>query len=256
MADNDSKRNSGSGLETIFGIHSVQAVLKSSPDRVRALFLMRGRQDQRVQKISQAAKNAGVQAQILDRKQFDRMCDGNHQGVLAHLAPGKSYDEGALYELLETVDTDPLILVLDGVTDTHNLGACLRTADAAGAHAVVIPKDNSASLNETARKVACGAAEHVPLIPVTNLARTLRKLQELGLWVAGTCGDGAEDIYQSDLSGPRVIVMGSEGDGMRRLTKETCDMLVRIPMMGTVSSLNVSAATAVVLFEVHRQRNY
>lgn len=240
--------------EQVFGIHAVQSLLKTAPERLQKLFLMRGRQDQRVQKIQTSAKDNDIPVQIVDKKQFDRMCDGNHQGVLATVTPGKSVDEGELYVMLKELKEDPLVLVLDGVTDPHNLGACLRSADAAGVHAVVIPKDNSASLTEVARKVACGAADHVPLVPVTNLARALKTMQELGLWVAGAAGEAEQTIYQTALTGPRVIVMGAEGSGMRRLTRETCDDLIKIPMKGSVSSLNVSVATGVVLFEVLRQR--
>jgi len=156
--------------------------------------------------------------------------------------------------LLDRTETPPLILVLDGVTDPHNLGACLRTADAAGATAVIVPKDKSATLTPVVRKVACGAAEVIPLVAVTNLARTLEKLQQRGLWVVGTAGEAEQEIYQQDLTGPLVMIMGAEGKGMRRLTREHCDFLVKLPMSGSVSSLNVSVATGVCLFEAVRQR--
>jgi 23S rRNA (guanosine2251-2'-O)-methyltransferase len=159
-----------------------------------------------------------------------------------------------LDELLDRSEAPPLLLVLDGVTDPHNLGACLRTADAAGALAVIVPKDKSATLNATARKVACGAAEVVPLVAVTNLARTLEKLQKRGVWIVGTAGEASQELYSQDLSGPIALVMGAEGKGMRRLTREHCDYLVRLPMAGSVSSLNVSVATGVCLFEALRQR--
>jgi len=159
-----------------------------------------------------------------------------------------------LEEVLERTETPPLILVLDGVTDPHNLGACLRTADAAGATAVVVPKDKSATLTPVVRKVACGAAEVIPLVAVTNLSRTLEKLQQRGLWVVGTAGEAEQEIYQQDLTGPLVMIMGAEGKGMRRLTREHCDFLVKLPMAGSVSSLNVSVATGVCLFEAVRQR--
>lgn len=241
--------------EMVFGLHSVQALLKAAPQRVQKLVLMRGRQDDRVQKISNAAKNNDIPVEIADRKAMDNMGEeGNHQGVIAFVNPGKTYDEHDLYELLENLESTPLLLVLDGVTDPHNLGACIRSADAAGVHAVIIPKDNSAGLTESARKVASGAADAVPLIVVTNLARTLKALQEKGLWVSGAAGEAEQTVFGADLRGPRVIVMGAEGTGMRRLTRETCDELVKIPMAGRVSSLNVSVATGVVLFEVVRQR--
>ncbi len=241
--------------EQVFGIHAVQSLIKSAPQRVCELLVLKGRQDQRVKKLLEAAQKHQIKPRLVERAELDGMCEGNHQGVLVLAQPGKHYDEKALLELAEQTDTEPFILALDGVTDPHNLGACMRSADAAGVHAVVVPKDNSASLNEAARKVACGAAETVPLVVVTNLVRTLKQLQQKGLWVAGAAGEAEQSIHQARLTGPRVIVMGAEGDGMRRLTRETCDELVKIPMIGTVSSLNVSVATGIVLFEVLRQRN-
>ncbi len=207
-----------------------------------------------MQKILSSATAQNIRVEHLDRNQLDAMCEGNHQGVVAKLEVGKTLIEQDLYELLKDVEGDAFVLMLDGVTDPHNLGACLRSADAAGVHAVVIPKDNSANLTETARKVACGAAETVPLIAVTNLNRCMQKLQEQGLWIAGAAGEATQTLYEADLTGPRVIVMGAEGSGMRRLTRETCDELVSIPMQGSVSSLNVSVATGIILFEVRRQR--
>jgi 23S rRNA (guanosine2251-2'-O)-methyltransferase len=185
---------------------------------------------------------------------MDAWVDGVHQGVVAEVSPSQVWGDAMLDELLDRTEGAPLLLVLDGVTDPHNLGACLRTADAAGALAVIIPKDKSATLNATVRKVACGAAEVIPLVAVTNLARTLEKLQQRGLWVVGTAGEAEQEIYDQDLSGPIVLVMGAEGKGMRRLTREHCDFLVRLPMAGSVSSLNVSVATGVCLFEALRQR--
>jgi len=164
------------------------------------------------------------------------------------------WGEAMLDELLDRTEGAPLLLVLDGVTDPHNLGACLRTADAAGALAVLVPKDKSATLTPTVRKVACGAAEVIPLVAVTNLARTLEKLQQRGLWIVGTAGEAEQELYDQDLTGPTIIIMGAEGKGMRRLTREHCDYLVRLPMAGSVSSLNVSVATGVCLFEAMRQR--
>lgn len=251
------------GTEIIFGIHAVQALLKSSPHRLRELMVLQGRKDQRIQKLTDAARTAGVRIKQMDRKHLDQLCESqagasvNHQGVVAIVLPGKSHVEADLYELIQSLrdnGQEPFILVLDGVTDPHNLGACMRSADAAGVHAVVIPKDNSAGLNETARKVASGAGDVIPLIPVTNLARSLKKMQELGLWITGAAGEAEDHFYSASLTGPRVIVMGAEGSGMRRLTRETCDNLVKIPMLGTVSSLNVSVATGIILFEVVRQR--
>jgi 23S rRNA (guanosine2251-2'-O)-methyltransferase len=189
-----------------------------------------------------------------ERRELDEWAEGVHQGVVAEVSPSQVWGEAMLEELLDRHEGVPLLLVLDGVTDPHNLGACLRTADAAGALAVVVPKDKSATLNATVRKVACGAAEVMPLVAVTNLARTLEKLQKRGLWVVGTAGEADQEIYQQDLRGPLVLVMGAEGKGMRRLTREHCDFLVKLPMAGSVSSLNVSVAAGVCLFEALRQR--
>lgn len=239
--------------EIVKGFHAVQTLLKVNPQRFDALYAAKERKDQRMQKMTALAKQQGVQVKWVAKDKLDELCEENHQGVVAELKPGKSYGEKDLEKIVGETEGHPLILVLDGVTDPHNLGACLRTADAAGVHAVVVPKDNSASLNDVARKVASGAAETVPLIAVTNLARSIGKLQELGLWVTGTAGEAKVSHYQADLRGPRVIVMGAEGKGMRRLTRECCDELVKIPMCGEVSSLNVSVATGVILFEVCRQ---
>lgn len=236
-----------------FGFHDLQVLLKTSPERISQLYLLKDRQDQRAKKLLAACEKQHIKPVMVNKAELDALVDGNHQGVVAELLPGRSFNEKDLYELVQRDQQVPLVLVLDGVTDPHNLGACLRTADAAGVTALVVPKDNSASLTETARKVASGAAETVPLIAVTNLARCLKKLQELGLWVTGTAGEAVIDIYSADLRGPRVIVMGAEGKGMRRLTRESCDELVKIPMHGEVSSLNVSVATGVILFEVVRQ---
>ncbi|WP_188149707.1 23S rRNA (guanosine(2251)-2'-O)-methyltransferase RlmB [Teredinibacter waterburyi] len=239
--------------ELVFGIHAVQSLLNAAPDRVQELVVSQGRQDQRLKNVLSLADTCGKPVRYLDRRDLDELCDGNHQGVIAYASQAKAYNEQALYDMLDD-GSNPLILILDGVTDPHNLGACLRSADAAGVDAVVIPKDNSVGLTDVVRKVACGAAETVPLIAVTNLARSMKKMQEKGLWIAGAAGEAEQSIYEADLSGPRAIVMGAEGSGMRRLTRETCDDLVKIPMAGSVSSLNVSVATGVILYEVVRQR--
>jgi len=242
-------------LEAVYGLHAVQALLKSAPHRVNEVMVLQGRQDQRVQKVMAAAEKAEIRVRQASRKELDKLGDGNHQGVVAMAFPGQLHDEKYLYQLMESLREVPFLLVLDGVTDPHNLGACLRTAEAAGVHAVIAPKDNSATLTPTARKVSCGAAEVLPYIPVTNLARCLRKLQELGVWVIGTAGEATQSVYQQDLKGPMALVMGAEGPGMRRLTRECCDGLINIPMAGEISSLNVSVATGVCLFEAVRQRS-
>ena len=186
---------------------------------------------------------------------MDQLTHGEaHQGVIAQLKKIDNLGEGALDDILDKAGAAPLLLVLDGVTDPHNLGACLRTADAAGVHAVIVPRDRAAGLSPVVRKVAAGAAETVPLIQVTNLARTLRWLQERGLWLVGTDDEATQSLYDAKLTGPMAVVMGAEGAGMRRLTKEQCDLLVNLPMKGVVESLNVSVATGVTLYEVVRQR--
>ena len=240
--------------EYIFGLHAVQSLLKTAPQRIEQLYVLRGREDQRVQKILHAAQALGITWEWQTRKELDARCEGNHQGIVASAKPGQLHDEMFLYHLVEHSAAPLLLLVLDGITDPHNLGACLRSADAAGVGAVIIPKDNSAGLTEVARKVACGAADSVPLVSVTNLARSLQKIQELGVWLVGTSGDAKESIYDVALTGNIALIMGAEGTGMRRLTREQCDFLAFIPMHGSVSSLNVSVATGVCLFEALRQR--
>jgi len=243
-----------SDLEKVYGVHAVEALLRHHPKRVKQIWLAEGRDDPRVQTLLQLAHDSKVRVGQCERREMDAWVEGVHQGVIADVSPSQVWGDAMLEELLDRTEEAPLLLVLDGVTDPHNLGACLRTADAAGALAVIIPKDKSATLNATVRKVACGAAEVIPLVAVTNLARTLEKLQQRGLWIVGTAGEADQEIYDQDLSGPIVMVMGAEGKGMRRLTREHCDFLVRLPMGGSVSSLNVSVATGVCLFEARRQR--
>jgi len=243
-----------SQLEKIYGLHAVEALLQHHPKRVKHIWLAEGRSEPRVQPLLALAKAARVPVEAAERSKLDEWVEGVHQGIVADVTPSQVLGENMLDELLDASNGPPLVLVLDGVTDPHNLGACLRTADAAGACAVILPKDRSATLNATVRKVACGAAEVVPLVAVTNLARTLEKLQQKGLWIVGTAGEAERSLYEQDLRGPTVLVMGAEGKGMRRLTREHCDYLVRLPMGGSVSSLNVSVATGVCLFEAVRQR--
>lgn len=243
-----------SQLEKIYGVHAVEALLRHHPKRVKQVWLAEGRNDPRVQPLLELATAARVAVGQCERREMDAWVEGVHQGVVAEVSPSQVWGEAMLEELLDRTEGAPLLLVLDGVTDPHNLGACLRTADAAGALAVIVPKDKSATLNATVRKVACGAAEVIPLVAVTNLARSLEKLQQRGLWVVGTAGEAEQELYQQDLTGPTVLVMGAEGKGMRRLTREHCDFLVKLPMAGSVSSLNVSVAAGVCLFEALRQR--
>ena len=241
--------------ETIYGIHAVKAFVTHYPERLIEVWVLKGRDDQRLQPLINEIQRLGISVQFLNRQTLDKKAEGEvHQGIIARVHSLPELNEHDLDRLLEQQKA-PLLLVLDGVTDPHNLGACLRTADAAGVNAVIVPKDKSAQLNSTARKVACGAAENVPLIRVTNLARTLRELQKRhNVWVVGTAGETTETLYQTKLTGALALVMGAEGEGMRRLTREHCDQLISIPMMGFVSSLNVSVATGVCLFEIVRQR--
>ncbi|WP_440871871.1 23S rRNA (guanosine(2251)-2'-O)-methyltransferase RlmB [Vibrio diabolicus] len=240
--------------EFIYGIHAVKAVLEREPERFIEAYVLKGRQDDRLMPILNDLQVCGVSIQQMTRKTLDDKARGaNHQGIIARVKPAKQLNENDIDDILAQHES-PLLLVLDGVTDPHNLGACLRNADAAGAAAIIVAKDRSAPMNATVSKVACGAAEVVPLIRVTNLARTMRTLQEKGIWFVGTAGEATHDIYQAKLTGPLAIVMGAEGDGMRRLTRETCDDLIKIPMAGSVSSLNVSVASGICLFEAVRQR--
>ncbi|EGQ9180747.1 23S rRNA (guanosine(2251)-2'-O)-methyltransferase RlmB [Vibrio alginolyticus] len=240
--------------EFIYGIHAVKAVLEREPERFIEAYVLKGRQDDRLMPILNDLQVCGVSIQQMTRKTLDDKARGaNHQGIIARVKPAKQLNENDIDDILAKHES-PLLLVLDGVTDPHNLGACLRNADAAGVAAIIVPKDRSAPMNATVSKVACGAAEVVPLIRVTNLARTMRTLQEKGIWFVGTAGEATHDIYQAKLTGPLAIVMGAEGDGMRRLTRETCDDLIKIPMAGSVSSLNVSVASGICLFEAVRQR--
>lgn len=241
--------------EWLYGIHAVESVISREPERLIEMFVLKGRDDERLINLVNQARRFGVAVQFCQRKTLDDKVSGEqHQGVVVRAKPGRQYDEKDLDDLIER-EAAPFLLVLDGVTDPHNLGACLRTADAAGVHAVVVPKDKSAKLTPTVRKVACGAAEVVPLIQVTNLARTLKSLQEQRVWVVGTAGEATQSLYECALTGPMALVMGAEGKGMRRLTREHCDELVKLPMAGAVSSLNVSVATGVCLYEIVRQRS-
>lgn len=240
--------------EWLYGLHSIAAVLENEPERILDIMVAKGRDDDRMNEVVKLARRQGIAVQFVQRKTLDDKSNGEqHQGILARAKPARVLDESDLDKILAQQDM-PFLLVLDGVTDPHNLGACLRNADAAGVHAVIVPKDNSASITPVVRKVAVGAAETVPLIQITNLARTLKQLQQAGIWVVGTAGEAEQLIYDCKLIGPMALVMGAEGKGMRRLTRETCDELVKLPMAGMVSSLNVGVATGICLFEIVRQR--
>lgn len=238
----------------MFGWHAVEAVLKREPERLQQVWIQTGRQDKRVKSITDTLDSLGVRWKVVHRRELDERVSGVHQGIVAAVSESREWTEDDLLAQMAGSDKPPFLLVLDGVTDPHNLGACMRTADAVGVQAVIVPKDKSASLTPVARKVACGAAETVPFVRVTNLARFLRSLQDQGVWLIGTAGEAKATLYQADFKGPVALVMGAEGKGMRRLTREHCDQLINIPMLGHVDSLNVSVATGVCLYEALRQR--
>ncbi len=277
----DSKRH------FVYGLHAIGGVIERAPERLLELWTTGDRDDARVRELKQRAAAVGTRVQVITGESLSKMVgDVSHQGVVAAVRPSKPWDEHDLMASLtrhsgaphadpgrepgtrvrergshagrahgeEPAGDMPLLLVLDGVTDPHNLGACLRTADAAGVHAVIIPKDRSATVDGVARKVAAGAAEFVPVVAVTNLARTLDGLKEQGIWVVGTDDTADQTLYAADLKRPLALILGAEGAGMRRLTRERCDFAIRIPMRGWVGSLNVSVAAGVALFEARRQR--
>ncbi len=241
--------------QLIFGLHAVEATLKRQPERFIEVYALKGRQDDRLMSLVNLTRKNGISVQFMTRKTLDDKSQGErHQGIMARVTPAPQLTEADLATLVESSKKPPFLLILDGVTDPHNLGACMRSADAAGVTAIVVPKDNASKITATVQKVACGAADTVPFVAVTNLARTMRYLQEQGVWIVGTAGETDTNLYQADLKGPLAIAMGAEGSGLRRLTREHCDVLVKIPMVGTVSSLNVSVATGICLFEANRQR--
>jgi len=245
-----------SDRQPIAGLHSVRTALKHGAAGVREVLVDGQRRDGRLRDLLEAAQSAGVKVRRVGREELDRLLPGvNHQGVIAWGEAPAAQDEGSLRRRLEGLDAPPFLLVLDGVQDPHNLGACLRTADAAGVHAVIAPKDRSCGLTPAACKVACGAAERLPFIQVTNLVRTLAWLRnEIGVWTVGAAGEAEQGLFQTDLKGPLALVLGAEEDGLRRLTRESCDLLVHLPMRGSVESLNVSVATGICLYEALRQR--
>lgn len=237
----------------LFGFHAVTARLRHDPSSVDEIYVDSSRHDRRMQELLRVAEASKVRIIQAEGGRLDGMAGTRrHQGVIA--TAGELSLARNLDELLDAISGPPLLLILDGVTDPHNLGACLRVADGAGAHAVIAPKDRAVGLNATAAKVASGAADTVPYITVTNLARTMRELKERDIWLIGTAEDADKHLYQADFRGPVALVMGSEGEGMRRLTRENCDLLVSIPMQGAVESLNVSVASGVCLYEARRQR--
>ncbi len=239
----------------VYGLHAVQAVVQRAPERILELWVREERGDARMRELVEQARAAGLQVQPASAATLEKLATGGvHQGVVARVRPPAAWDETRLSDLVERLTTPPLLLALDGITDPHNLGACLRSAEAAGVHAVIAPRDRSAGLDATASKVAAGAAEFVPFVTVTNLVRTLKSLQQQGLWVVGLAGEAEQVLFEVDLKGPVVLVAGAEGSGLRRLTRDSCDLLARIPMAGQVSSLNVSVSVGVALFDAVRQR--
>jgi 23S rRNA (guanosine2251-2'-O)-methyltransferase len=240
--------------ELVYGLHAVRALLQQHPERVQGVWVARGRHDPRALEIEQLARSSGRRLERVDPAQLSaRVGPTAHQGVVAEVQPLAPWSEEQLLDAL-TRSREPLLLCLDGVQDPHNLGACLRTADACGALAVLVPRDRAVAVNATVRKVAAGAAESTPVTVVTNLARTLRLLKQAGLWIVGADATGAQRAQDVDLSGGRVLVLGAEGSGLRQLTRQHCDWLVRLPSEGLVESLNVSVACGMLLYEALRQR--
>ena len=243
----------------IIGIHSVKEAIKRNARTIDHIFVLGRTKNKRLSEIVHLASKAGITILEVSREKLDERTKGAHQGVVALLSSSEVINqnqmtEQQLFAYLDDNETQ-FILILDGVTDPHNLGACMRTADAAGVNMIIVPKDKSVSLNPTVRKVASGAAETVKLVSVTNLARCLKRLKQNGFWIVGTAEKAEKSVYEQDFTGAIALVMGSEGCGLRRLTREKCDFLISIPMVGDLSSLNVSVAAGVVLFEAVRQRS-
>ena len=241
--------------EFIFGFHAVASILEKAPERVLQLFTQEGRDDRRLNFIMQCASNQHIPHQVLSKMQLDKKAEnGKHQGVIIEVRSLPAKDEKYLLSLINKLVKPAFLLLLDQVQDPHNLGACLRSADAAGVDAVIITQNRSVGMTPVVRKIASGAAETIPLITVTNLANILRKLKKEGIWIYGLDGSATQSIYDTDLKGPISLVLGAEGEGLRRLTRDLCDGLLAIPMQGSVTSLNVSVAAGVCLFEAFRQR--
>lgn len=239
--------------QVLAGFHAVIARIRQAPTTIREVYVEAQRRDKRMLSLLEQLARAGVSVRPVGVDRLDGLAgSARHQGVVAVAESRKL--AGDLDEVLEGINGPALLLILDGITDPHNLGACLRTADAAGVHAVIAPRDRAAGLSTVAQRVACGAADSVPYLMVTNLARTMRELKDRSVWLIGTDDQATQTVHTVDARGPIAWVMGAEGEGMRRLTRETCDVLARIPMLGTVESLNVSVATGVCLFETVRQR--
>ncbi|HEY6942692.1 23S rRNA (guanosine(2251)-2'-O)-methyltransferase RlmB [Dokdonella sp.] len=242
--------------ELLIGIHAVEAALNHDVAHLVELYIESGSHNARLKELGERARELGVKPHARDRAALDRMTGGaRHQGVVARYDAPAPLPESALPELAATAGRDALFLVLDGITDPHNFGACLRSAEAAGVTAVLVPKDRAVGVTPTVRRASAGAADRVPIVAATNLARALKVLKEAGVWLVGLAGDTQQSVYAVDLDGPIALVLGGEGEGMRRLTREHCDFLAKIPMRGDIESLNVSVATGIVLFEALRQRS-
>jgi 23S rRNA (guanosine2251-2'-O)-methyltransferase len=241
--------------DLIYGLHAVLAALEKHPDDIENVMLADVRRDERAESVITAARAASIAIERVDRDTLDQLAGNQkHQGVIAHCCVHKISGEAELSDFLAGLPSNPLLLVLDGVQDPHNLGACLRSADAAGAGAVILSRDRSASITPAVRRTASGAAEALSIFQVANLARALDRLKAAGIWLVGADHQAAKEIYDIELVGPMAIVLGGEGKGLRRLTRERCDWLVRLPMLGSVSNLNVAVATGIFLYEALRQR--
>ena len=239
----------------IIGINPVEGALANDPLRVREVLIEQGARNPRLASLSDEAKRLGVRVHARPRAMLDKVAgDARHQGVVAAYEAPPPLSDHDLPELTERAGANAFFLVLDGVTDPHNLGACLRSAAAAGVTAVIVPRDRAVGITPVVRRASAGAADRVPLVAATNLARALRAMKDAGVWLTGMAGDAEKSLYEMDFKGPIALVLGSEGEGMRRLTREACDHLVRIPMPGVAESLNVSVAAGIVLFEALRQR--
>jgi 23S rRNA (guanosine2251-2'-O)-methyltransferase len=242
--------------DLLIGIHSVEAALKYDADNLVEIYVESAVHNPRVRELADRAKELGVRLHARDREALQRMTGGaRHQGIVARYRAPAARGDADLPALIEAAGSETLLLVLDGVTDPHNLGACLRSAEAAGASAVIVPKDRAVGITPTVRRASAGAADRVPFVVAANLARTLKVLKDAGIWLVGLAGEAPEPLYRVALKGPIGIVVGSEAEGMRRLTREHCDFLAHIPMRGEIDSLNVSVATGIALFEALRQRS-
>ena len=244
------KRKNSPKTEWIYGFHSAESRIARAPQSILEAYVDNRRRDARMQKLVESLEASGIAYQAISKRDLSGFVDANHQGVVLKTKLSAQKPEKALYDLLDALDRPPLLLILDQITDPHNLGACLRTADGAGVDAVILPKDGACPINETVRRVASGAADSVNVFYVTNLARSLKEIQKRGVWVTGLTDAASQSVFEAKLTRPIALVLGAEGKGMRKLTQEHCDQLVSIPMSGSVSSLNVSVATGVVLYSV------